>query len=62
MLQVSCSKFSQLVTVKNEKLKIFQQLTKLPCNAMSSFLDHPVGCGIWTQVNYRMMELLRIRD
>jgi len=44
MLHVSCSKFSQLSN--SEKfLKIFQQLTKLRCSAMSLFLDHPVGLG-----------------
>jgi len=42
MLQVSCSKFSQLSNSENV-LKIFQQLTKLP-SAMQClpFLDHPV--------------------
>jgi len=42
MLQVSYSKFSQLSNSENF-LKIFQQLTVTICNAMSSFLDHPVG-------------------
>jgi len=41
MLHVSCSKFSQLSnSEKNENLSTIDKVTV--CNAMSSFLDHPV--------------------